>query len=381
MTGIRSLVLLGLWALGFAYFMNYSHESFLLRKAGSVPPPVAAISEPQRIPAPQLDAPAATGQSFTQEWKRNEVPLLQRCHATPTRALTAQPVAAIYRWTDEGGTINYSDQAPIGIEASLVTPQSPARLQYFQLDVEFVGRRQVPYLKAQVEASAHRIYQALSQLLGRERLRQVELNIRLYEKREDYQSFAMSTGSARSAQAGGFYSPALNLAVGFQYPDDQQTLAVLRHEAVHVIVTGLFGAASPLWLNEGMAEYFETMQIEGQSGIVSPNPHSLEMARQAVRSGYLRDIMTLLNMPADTWYGAAQSTHYALGSSLVYFLLDSSTGRRAMTQLLQSRADHPCGTIDQRAWLQQTWPGGAQGLQADFRRWLMASGEKKPHRY
>src|SRR5690606_31664646 len=149
---------------------------------------------------------------------------------------------------------------------------------------------------------------------------------KLFEDQNDYRAFADGTAGSRSAAAGGFYSLLDNQVATFQYPDDRRTLGVLRHEAVHVMVGGMLGPTAPLWLNEGLAEYFEQMETGGQFAHVLPNETWLEIARHAVSSGYPRRLADLLAMDGDTWYGSSQQTHYALGWGLVYFLMDSAQG-------------------------------------------------------
>ena len=222
-------------------------------------------------------------------------------------------ITPICRWTDARGSSSFGDRLPAGFDAKLYNAQIPAQKEYFRLSIDLLGQRQVPWLKAQLQTNTTRIFQILSGLLGEERLRQVELNVRVFEHKADYRNYAQSKGSARSADAGGFYTTLGNEAVTFQYPDDEQPLEVLRHEAVHVIVAGMLGVNTPLWLNEGLAVYFETLQTGGQYGNVMVNEHYLALARQSIDKGYPRQFTDLLTLTAENWYEKNQSTHYALG--------------------------------------------------------------------
>ena len=385
-------VLFSAWAIGFKYFMDHPN----LQQALAFRDFVISLSDhrglsleaQQEIIAlrPVFQEPVKIQQTFAQaavlRTPESHPSMTEKsCAAVPSRAVSQGSKAPVYRWTDASGSSSFSDRPPSGMDAKLYTSQIPAQKEYFLLDINLVGQRQLPWLKAQLQSNTTRIFQVLSGLLGEERLRQVELNVRIFEQQADYRRYALSKGSARSAEAGGFYSTRGNEAVTFQYPEDKQTLEVLRHEAVHVIVAGMLGVNTPLWLNEGLAVYFESLQIGGQYGNVSVNEHNLALARRAIANGYPLRLMDLLTLDGESWYDSNQATHYALGWSLVYFLMESSQGRRAMAALLQEKADNYCAQVDQKAWLARSYPGGTASLQRDFYHWVRNTGAKALHRY
>jgi len=76
-----------------------------------------------------------------------------------------------------------------------------------------------------------------------------------------------------------------------------------------------------------------------------------------------------------------QAVHYALGWSLVYFLLDSNDGRRALTALLQKLSDDYCTLTDSTAQLEMNYPSGIAALQQNFYNWLNRGLEKRTHTY
>jgi hypothetical protein len=48
-------------------------------------------------------------------------------------------------------------------------------------------------------------------------------------------------------------------------------LEVVTHEGNHALMHHLFGQVPP-WLNEGLSEYLERMQVFGQAVVIPPNP-------------------------------------------------------------------------------------------------------------
>jgi len=312
---------------------------------------------------------------------RHQAVTTAECHMPAIRMVTTETNARIYHWTDETGLNHFSDRPPPGVSAAAYNPALPARAQYFQLNIDHVGMRQVPFIRDQLDVSVRKTFQILSELLGHERLRQVDLNLRIFAEHEDYREYARSQGAFRSADAGGYYSHRHNEAVTFQYPDDRTTLEVARHEAVHVIVAGLMGVNTPLWLNEGLAVYFEKLHVAGQYAEITTNHDMINLARHAVSNGYPQQLMSYLRLDRDTWYGEAATVHYALGYSLVHFLMESADGRRALSALIRYKADNYCDSVDQARRLSYAYPGGASALQLDFFRWIRDPAPKASHHY
>ena len=89
----------------------------------------------------------------------------------------------------------------------------------------------------------------------------------------------------------------------------------------------------------------------------------------------------LEDAPPEEWQGEVQAVHYALGWSLVYFLLDNNSGRRTLTALLQKLADDYCTPTNSLLQLDLNYPGGISALQEDFYTWLNDENDLRTHTY
>ncbi|MAM70379.1 MAG: hypothetical protein CMP91_04445 [Gammaproteobacteria bacterium] len=302
------------------------------------------------------------------------------CNQAPVREVTESTGPRIYQWRDENGRLHFGDSPPPGIVTTEFDARQATTLDYFQLQVEFRGGSSVPYFRGQIQAQANSMYEILADLLGEDRLKQVELNVIVFSDNSSYREYANSVGGAALANAGGFYSNASNEAVTFLYDSEEQTLEVSRHEAAHVILNGLL-ATGPLWLHEGMAEYFEQLSIQQQLTRIAPNDDWLILARNAVETGYMSNLQDFLDATPEQWRSGEEAMNYALGWSLVYFMLSNNDGRRALTALLQQTADAYCTAISSVPPLSQAYPGGLTELQEDFFAWLMDDSLKRSHNY
>jgi hypothetical protein len=302
------------------------------------------------------------------------------CNMAPIREVTTTRSNQIYQWRDEDGQLHFSDSPPMGVETEMFDSRQGRELNYFQLNIEFRGANAVPFFRNQIETQATSMYEILADMVGQERLKQVDLNVVIFPDWNSYLQYATSFGGAAMANSGGFYSNASNEAVTYMYEDDEQTMAVARHEAAHVILNGML-AAGPLWLHEGLAEYFELLSMRQQYSQVSPNTEWLSLAQSSLANGYPASLAEYLDTPPEEWRGDVQAVHYALGWSLVYFLLDSNNGRRALTALLQKLADDYCTPTDSTSQLEMNYPGGVAALQNDFYAWLNSEAFRRSHTY
>lgn len=302
------------------------------------------------------------------------------CNMAPIREVTASRSNQIYQWRDENGQLHFSDSPPADVETEVFNSTQGGTVEYFQLDIDFRGSNAVPFFRNQIQSQATSMYEILADMIGQERLKQVDLNVVIFPDWSSYLQYATAIGGAGMANSGGFYTNATNEAVTYSYEDDEQTLAVTRHEAAHVILNGML-AAGPLWLHEGMAEYFELLSMRQQYSQIAPNTEWLDMARTSIANGYPASLADYLDAPPEQWQGDVQAVHYALGWSLVYFLLENADGQRALTALIQKLADDYCTPTNSAQQLDMNYPGGVPALEEDFYAWLNDDTAKRNHTY
>jgi len=96
----------------------------------------------------------------------------------------------------------------------------------------------------------------------------------------------------------------------------------LRHEVAHGYLHASVPAI-PLWIDEGLAEYFEVPR--GQGGL--NRPHLLLLSDLIEHNGWQPK---LTDLEALTTAGDMQQEHYAEAWAWVYFLLNTTPERRAL---------------------------------------------------
>lgn len=111
-------------------------------------------------------------------------------------------------------------------------------------------------------------------------------------------------------------------------------LETLRHEGTHQFVGQFIGHTCPVWLNEGLAVFFQNARFDrgrliiGQVPIVSAN-----ILKTALKDGKLMPVPKMLKMSYEQWIDAVRtkSDHaalqYAQAWSMVHFLEEGENGK------------------------------------------------------
>jgi hypothetical protein len=145
---------------------------------------------------------------------------------------------------------------------------------------------------------------------------------------------------------------------------------VLAHEGFHQFLGYELGLQVPIWLNEGMAQYFETSQVVRsrlQTGLVSKQ--KLRAAQHLIGSQQAVALSDLIQMDRETFYQHSQVT-YPLSWALVYYLMNregrsfqAGTFRRYLHDLKLGR--------DEVGSFQQRFGRDISRWQPDFERFIL----------
>jgi hypothetical protein len=345
-------------------------ETAAVAETSPAPPPVfipTPIVEPRQIEVPVAENTFVEGRGSTS------------CNVPPTETVTRNETS-IYTWTDANGQLHFSDKKPASAAAQVYNGGTSTGLDYFDLTINYRGQNVVPFLRDQLSAQATSIYKIMTGLVGRAQLRHVQLNILMFPDAQSFHQYAGANTGNTNPNMGGYYSTLTNEAVTFTYPDDNRTMEVAKHEATHVIAMGVLGTI-PLWLNEGLAEYFSKLNVRSQLSQVGVHAEWLPLARATVASGYPQRFADFLKLEPETWRNANEANHYALAWSLVYYMLGTDAGRQTLATLMQQMTEQYCQPLDTAEALARSYPGGLNALERELKAWLMNDAVKAPHTY
>jgi tetratricopeptide (TPR) repeat protein len=162
------------------------------------------------------------------------------------------------------------------------------------------------------------------------------IGVHIFRTRRDFDRYQRETGSNPSESAIGYYSLKNKELVLYYDPDDPAgTLNTLFHEGTHLFVnlslpSGVNRFRLPIWLSEGIADYFGASQYDTKEGkLLSglPNYGRLRDAR-----AYLQSATPSLrgDLLANTDYSSFKAIRYALSWALTHMLIEKKKGSRLL---------------------------------------------------
>jgi hypothetical protein len=151
------------------------------------------------------------------------------------------------------------------------------------------------------------------------------LEVFLFSTQREYLSF---TGN-RMQNSGGLFLPGKNLLAAFLGDQGRDQLRrTLQHEAFHQFAYNAIAPDLPVWLNEGLAQYFEEGLWNGDGFLLGEvPPRRIRQLQADLKSDRLVNFTTLLNMTGPQWAGrlaARQAdgvTQYNQSWAMVHFLV------------------------------------------------------------
>jgi hypothetical protein len=302
------------------------------------------------------------------------------CNTPPTRSVKDVQSSKVYRFVGKDGVVSFSDREPAAAEANNLSKRYRRREQYFRLRLLHDQAPNAVRMQAHIMADTQQIFVFLTRHLEVENLRQVYLNLRLLPSKASFRAYRRKVAPTPNTTAG-FYMPSKNEAVVRLHKGrngDQRTLEVIRHESSHLIAAALFGNL-PSWLNEGLSEYFERMEIQDLAKVIRPSPGFLKLLRKKLRHGNLPSLDRHLHLSNKQWRRKDQSLSYGIAWSLIYYLMSEAEGRHFLAELLDAQAKHRCRPFTTSEFVEQHYRDGIAGLDREWREWL--AGPPPPAHY
>jgi hypothetical protein len=298
-----------------------------------------------------------------------------QCTTTPLEQVTVKKKSQVYRWKDENGKIHFGDSSFQHVATQNVNLKRRDELEYFNLNMS--GNEQPTHFNDQLSIRINKVYQLLSDLVPKEKLEKVTVDLKIFNRINDYRRYSTRFSKTLGRRTNGFYIMRLNQAVVYKR-NDFQAGQVALHESTHVINAGIFGYI-PRWLNEGIAEYTENMTLTGQVTEIHPNTSWSKNFR--VNTKRIVSLDELLSAKRRDWNSSQRLSYYATSWSLIYFLMESEEDRQWLGQLLTEKASQRCEKIITHQYIDNLYPGGIANLQQRFNKWLGSASKLSTHRY
>ncbi|MEM6486055.1 MAG: hypothetical protein AAF662_13865 [Pseudomonadota bacterium] len=203
--------------------------------------------------------------------------------------------------------------------------------------------------------------------LGDEALVRTHINVRFLGEAKHFD--AVFGKHSQRWRATGFYRLRSNEAVVLYTPRFKSgALANAFHEISHLITAWHLGPISP-WLNEGLAEYFETLEFDDGNARFTTSSHHM---RVLVEQGTV-PLKTLTELSPIEWGEQDAHRRYATAWVLIAYLQHTDTGRKVLADIVRSAYVQRCdGLVTPTAALIGDEQRDLQNLDQQLREWIEA---------
>ena len=159
----------------------------------------------------------------------------------------------------------------------------------------------------------------------------------LFKTRQEYLDF-LAAKDIVATNSGGLFVVRGDFSGLFTWTQDKSrstSIQTLQHEGFHQFAWNFIGHTLPIWVNEGLAQYFEDGILVGERkmhlGLV--NERRIALVKAAVAEQRAVELRDLLTMTADQWHQTlrddpeAAALNYAQSWALCFFLIHGDEGR------------------------------------------------------
>jgi len=302
------------------------------------------------------------------------------CFKPQTREVTdVKNQPQVFKWVDDKGRVSFSDKKNSrGSKAQDLSAQYQIEKQFFRIDIQAADGSLPVFMKDHLSADLKQMFAVLSRDLSDEFLKQVDLNVRVFNSSSDFEAYRQLHVPNLQTDTG-FYKSSMDEAVVMHHGDGDSTRSVARHEATHVINSGLYGI-TPTWFNEGSAEYFENLVVQGQGKTIFPAAYWMKLLNTRYHEGKLPTLDEYLAIDGGDWRKGDQETMYAIAWSLVHFMMGDNVGRETLREMMRHMAEFYCKPFDSVEFINKYHVGGLNALSAGWEA-AVANSEFTPHRY
>jgi hypothetical protein len=187
----------------------------------------------------------------------------------------------------------------------------------------------------------------------------------LFGNEQDYIDFGGIPGSA------GIFDPADNVLMATTPGEkpNADSWHVIQHEGFHQFAAAVIGGDLPIWVNEGLAEYFGEGIFTGDGFVTGVIPDwRLKRIQKTLRDAKFRPIHEMMQLSHRDWNDKLAIENYDQAWAMVHFLAQAEDGKYqpALVDFMQDVAK---SVAWQTAWDKHF--GSAEGFEEKWREyWL-----------
>src|SRR5690606_32280942 len=171
------------------------------------------------------------------------------------------------------------------------------------------------------------------------------------------EAYAQRVGAPQlSDSAGAYSSREKTIYVRMQDQHDAH-FVILRHEITHALLHERVGHL-PVTINEGLAGYFERLEVSGMGAQIAFGNARRALAGAAVSADGADELVDLLATDGASFYAEGREARYLRAFALVAVLMNRPEGRATLSAILAAQRADSCRPVDPVPLLAAGYPGG-----------------------
>ena len=185
----------------------------------------------------------------------------------------------------------------------------------------------------------------------------------------------------------GYYSGWYRETVVLQKKDTKKTkdtkemVGIVFHEANHLILRYNIPWC-PDWVNEGLSEYFEGLNVFGEDRRVFLQENRSKWCKRWLKKGFPIELDKYLSLSHNEWMNFRKrnsNAAYTIGYSLVYFMMSRSSTEKVLKELLWQFKEHG-KKANSLQTINDCYPGGFKKFERNWRKWIPRARPYRPLR-
>ena len=206
----------------------------------------------------------------------------------------------------------------------------------------------------------------------------LHMKVNIFKTGEQFDRFIGQPGLS-SRVAGLYMFNTKEVSVHWTKPREQMISTTIHETSHRVLGEAIKSSIAPMWLNEGLAEYFAQARASGNSVVIKPDTSAESFLRAAMKNNALPPLRQHLNTPRVAWQSGDPRMNYSLAWSLVSFLMSTNSGKGILKKILYELAYERPNTYDSAAAINKYYKGGLEYFERDWKKYI--EGRKKTESY
>jgi uncharacterized protein DUF1570 len=206
------------------------------------------------------------------------------------------------------------------------------------------------------------------------------VNVTIINSKEDFLEY-QKKHIGRVISQTGYFSGGNRETVVWANTSAEEMLGVLFHESSHMILMHELPGC-PMWLNEGLSEYFEGLNVIGKKKRVNLQQNRHSWMKSWARTKMPVPLDVYLDLNYDQWQELNKkdsNAAYTIGYEVTYFLMSNSRNLELLKKMLNQFRLFG-NTVKTVQMINVSYPGGFKKFEERWMKWIPRARKYRPLR-